>query len=247
MVLIVLVLPCMKVIVSKTRKKILSIKVCGDELFVVANNKLSAEEIKKIVESKRDWIFEQLKLQNRAVERETTSDANVGVQESNSDVADMFCGRKILLEGDVFSVRPSQESKCFLDGANVFVPEKHFANKIDRLKCLKSFLKKISAQNVAEDVSRFGCCASLCPTKIEFRQLSKGWVKCCSPADRVVTLDFRLCQLPEKLQHYVIVHAFSHFTNAGHDEQFWNTVSNYLPNYKSCVEELRRYDFLKEI
>lgn len=242
-----LTLLCMKVIVTKTRKKILSIKVCGDRLFVVANNNLTEQEIKSIVESKRDWISEQLRLQRSAVEGETTSEANVDVQEKNSNVADMFCGRKLMLEGNVFTVRPSQESKCYLDIENVFIPEKFFASKSDRLKCLKSFVKKISAQNVAEDVSRFGCCASLCPTKIEFRLLAKGWVKCCNPSERVVTLDFRLCQLPEKLQHYVIVHAFSHFTNAGHDEQFWNTVSNYLPNFKSCIEELQHYEFLKEI
>lgn len=239
----------MKVIVTRTGKKVLTLKVVDNTLLVTANNRLSVKEIKNIIESKRDWIASKLnKTQtSEASCCETTTEANVGVRESSTDIADMFCGRKIMLCGEIFSVSSVSESKCFLDGSCVYISDKYYGTKSERIKCLKSFIKKISMQNTAEEIARFGSCVSLCPTKIDFKTITNSWMKCGTPTDRVVTLDFRVCQLPEKLQHYIIVHAFSHFTNAGHDDRFWNTVANYLPNYKSCVAELQQYDFLKEI
>ncbi len=239
----------MKVIVTRTGKRVLNLKVVDNTLLVTANNKLSVEEIKSIIESKRDWIASKVNNTptTNTPSSETTVDANVGVNESCNDIAGMFCGRKIMLCGEIFSVSSVSESKCFLDGSCVYIPEKYYATKTERIKCLRSFIKKLSMQNTAEEIARFGSCVSLCPTKIDFKTISNSWLKCGTPTDRVVTLDFRVCQLPEKLQHYIIVHAFSHFTNAGHDEKYWNTVANYLPNYKSCVAELQQYDFLKEI
>lgn len=239
----------MRVIVSRTGKRILSMKLDEDgNLHVVANSRLRLNEIKKMVEDKRDWIAAQLAKKNFATEEETTTDANVGVTGSaTNDVADIFCGRKTLLCGEVFCVKPSAENKCHVEGDSVFVPEKMFTTKENRIKAVKSCVKKYSVQSVSEAISRFGSCVSLCPTKIEFRNISRGWLKCSNPAERIVTLDYRISQLPEHLQHYLIVHAFSHFTNVGHDGNFWNTVCNYMPNYKNCVEELLEYNFLKEI
>ena len=240
----------MRVIVTRTKKKIISLNV--DEngvLQVVANNKLSLERIKNYVESKRDWVTQQLNSGRRMADEECATIC-VAPQESamsQKSISEMFCGKRCLLGGDNLCVRPTVESKCYLDGNAIFIPEKYYSQKDTRVKALKNYIKKLSVQNVADKISRFGSSASLCPTRIEFRNVNDGWVKCTHPSERVISLDFRICQLPDILQHYIIVHAFSHFLNEGHTEAFWNTVSNYLPRYRSCAEELKRYDFLKDI
>ena len=239
----------MKVVVTRTRKKIISLNV--DEngvLQVLANNKLSLDKIKTFVESKRDWVTSRLQQEHSPVEDSvaTSVAANSNVM-SQRTIADMFSGKLCMLCGEILSVRPTVESKCYLDGNSILIPEKYYVQKDTRLKALRSYVKKISIQTVSEKISRFGSAASLCPTRIEFRALPNGWVKCTNPSERIISLDFRVCQLPDVLQHYVIVHAFSHFVNDGHSQVFWNTVSNYLPRYRSCVEELKRYDFLKDV
>lgn len=245
----------MKVVVSRTSKKIISLRVDDNGVLqVLANKRLTITKIRAFVESKRDWILQQLSLQGtgcaacapRPVEAECVADGNYGTQQ-DFDIASMFSGKACLLRGDVFSVRSTVESKCYLDGCCIYIPEKFYASKENRLKALKSYVKKLSAQNVSDEISKFGSYASLCPTKIEFRNIPNSWIKCTTPYERVISLDYRVFQLPEKLQKYLIVHAFSHFTNEGHDEVFWNTVSNYLPRYRSCMEELKQYDFLKDI
>ena len=240
----------MKVIVTRTKKKIISLSVDDNGVLqVLANNKLSLERIKSYVESKRDWVTGQLQAERNSQESCAATCAPMPLERVTSQrgFAEMFSGKKCLLGGDVLAVRPTVESKCYLDGNCIFIPEKYYAQKDTRLKALKNYLKKLSVQNVADKISRFGSSASLCPTRIEFRTVNDGWVKCTHPSERVISLDYRVCQIPDILQHYIIVHAFSHFTNEGHCESFWNTVSNYLPRYKSCAEELKRYDFLKDI
>ncbi len=165
----------------------------------------------------------------------------------NAYYGEMFSGKKCLLCGRVHKVMPTAESKCHLDGNCIYVPQKYYSDKESRLKALKGYLKKLSAQHVSDQISKFGSQTSLCPTKIEFRNLQVGWTKCTTPVDRVITLDYRICQLPPDLQQYLIVHAFSHFSNATHDDDFWNTVSNHLPHYKNCLNELSQYEFLKDI
>ncbi|MCM1289095.1 MAG: M48 family metallopeptidase [Corallococcus sp.] len=275
----------MRVVVSRTHKKIVSLHL-GDNgvLYVLANRKLSLAKVKQIVESKREWINEQIKLNTCRNANDAVSSCNkeacavyaVDTQQQSSKIkctskesstsqsnirfstetlaptqnayyGEMFSGKKCLLCGRIHKVMPTAESKCHLDANCIYVPQKYFSDKASRIKALKGYIKKLSTQNVSNQISKFGSHASLCPTKIEFRNLSVGWTKCTTPTERVIALDYRICQLPPNLQHYIIVHAFAHFTNATHDDDFWNTVSNHLPYYKDCLDELAGYEFLKDI
>lgn len=276
----------MRVIVSRTRKKVVTLRLDDSGVLqVVANNKLPLSKVKQIVEKHRDWINEQIKLnlcrkasgtsylaQNTCAalaadtpERhadhipthartisENTQNNNIDESDAyrstqNAYYGEMFCGKKCLLCGRVHKVMPTAESKCHLDGNCIYIPQKYFSDKVSRLKALKGYLKKLSAQHVSDQISKFGSQASLCPTKIEFKNLSDGWTKCTNPTERIITLDYRICQLPPDLQHYLIVHAFSHFSNSTHNDDFWNTVSNHIPHYKNCIDELMQYEFLKDI
>lgn len=179
--------------------------------------------------------------------QDDTLDSSNYTSTQNAYYGEMFSGKKCLLCGRIHKVMPTAESKCHLDGNCIYVPQKYYSDKESRLKALKGYLKKLSAEHVSDQISKFGSQTSLCPTKIEFRNLPVGWTKCTTPTERVITLDYRICQLPPNLQQYLIVHAFSHFSNSTHDDDFWNTVSNHLPHYKNCLNELSQYEFLKDI
>lgn len=242
----------MKVFVNRTSRREVAISLDPDgNLQVSADKKLSLDEIKQIVSEKTDWINDRLaKLRQSKMEfgESTTVRANIDVEASiKRSVADVFCGRKTVLDGYIYFVRSTNASKSYVENDSVYIPEKYCADKESRLKAIRSFIKKQTDMQVSEAISRFGSHVSLCPSKIEYRNLANAWLKCTSPREKIITLDYRICQLPQELQHYLIVHAFSHFTNAGHDEDFWNTVSNYLPTFGKCLQELQNFDFLKEI
>ena len=44
---------------------------------------------------------------------------------------------------------------------------------------------------------------------------------------------------PEKIINYVIVHELCHLIHFNHSRDFWNSVSDALPDYKSSKEWLK--------
>ena len=277
----------MKVIVTRTHQKIVTMRLDDDGVLqVVANNRLPLSKVKEMVENQRDWINEQIKINlcrkansaasaneacavvatssNAAKNRRSRAQTNTSREQYSAErgryddtplsptqhsyYGEMFSGKKCLLCGRLHKVMPTSEGKCHLDDNCIYIPQKYYYDKFTRLKTLKAYLKKLSEQHISGQISKFGSHASLCPTKIEFKSLpADQWIKCTSPQERVITLDYRICQLPPDLQHYLIVHAFSHFGNGNHDDDFWNTVSNHVPYYKTCLKQLSDYEFLKDI
>jgi hypothetical protein len=53
--------------------------------------------------------------------------------------------------------------------------------------------------------------------------------------------------LPENLQVYVMVHELCHTVHHDHSKNFWSLVSAFLPNYKSCIKQIKNYSFLNNI
>ena len=97
------------------------------------------------------------------------------------------------------------------------------------------------------EIANFGSRISLCPTKIEFREIPDAWLKCSQAAQRILTIDYRVVQLPQNLRQYVIAHAFAHFFHPIHDQKFWKCVASVLPRYEEYARQLEKYRFLKDV
>ena len=231
----------MKVTVERTAKRIVRIKVSGGQVFVTAHKSLSLAEIKEIVESRREWINAAAGVAADSLpEKEERSGA------SAANMADMFCGRKCLICGETLEVKSTTGSKGYVDGGTVYLPQAQ-CDKNQRLQALRALIKRLSKQHVSVDVAHFGSKISCCATRIEFKSLGASWVRCSNPREKAVVLDYRICQLPEKLQQYLIAHAFVHFRCDGHERDFWQEMSKFFPDYDAMERELGRYAFLKEI
>ena len=250
-----IMLPTMLVKFSRTKKKTIEVRVKNNCIEVVANRYLPNAKLKKLLLENSAWIASQ----RQAIVVETAnadyckpvqcakSAVEVGEPPSAVGIAEMFCGKAFMLCGQIYRVAPTKESKTYADGNCVYVNEKHFDNKAERLKCLRSYTKKMSEIYLSGEISKYGTSISLCPMKIEYKELKNSWLNCESAASRRIVIDFRAVQLPPILQRYLIVHSFAHFVQVGHGDAFWNVVSNYLPRYKELLEKLATYEYLKEI
>lgn len=247
----------MKVVVTRTFKNIVKMRYDDGKLEVLANWFVTQKKMRQIISENADWI-------NSCREKNKTSatEKNIGAESSISNdvkqtrifdyndsrlISDMFSGRKILLLGDIVSVTQSLSSKTYLDGGALYISEKYYNQKAERLKAIKAYLKKIAALYVASEVASFGSGVSLCPVKIEFKDIKDSWIKCSLASQKILNIDYRITQLPQNLRIYIIAHAFAHFYNPAHDENFWNYMSNILPRYQDCLTELQKYEFLKDI
>lgn len=226
-------------------------------LYVVANIFVTRNRLKRLIEENSDWINSQkqqsIGKQKKSVDQ-TIEQRHIERREYNHDVGeqqqlikDIFVGRKTMVLGDIIKVEPSMSSKTYLDGSSLYIAEKYYSDRDLRIKAIKSYLKKIAFLFVASEVSSFGSSVSLCPQKIEFKDVGDCWCKCSLAAQKVLCFDYRLTQLPQNLRNYVIAHAFAHFQFGTHNEAFWNHISNVIPHYKDLERQLETYDFLKDI
>ncbi len=77
------------------------------------------------------------------------------------------------------------------------------------------------------------------PTKTSFRIAKKRWGSC--SAKNELSFNLTLSQLPLELITYIVIHELSHINHKHHQKAFWQCVSEYMPNYKECEKELKKY------
>ena len=250
----------MKVEVTRTLKNIVQFRYEDGVLKVVANCFLSDKKLRQIIDENIEWIRAR-KQEDKNTNRDSvvaTKPCNVSHAEKKSqarerdradefDFRDVFAGRKTLILGDSVRVMPTAAQRVVLEENTLYVPEKYYQSREGRLKAIKAHLKKMATLYVSTEISNFGSHISLCPARIEFREIPDAWVKCSHAAQRILTIDYRVVQLPQNLRKYVIAHAFAHFFHPIHDEKFWNCISSVLPRYEDCARQLEKYRYLKDV
>ncbi len=235
----------MRVVVERTNKRLLQIKVQRDCVVVFAPWYMHIEKIRQTVCENLAWI-KQKQQECNTRSGASTSDTNQDNAENVLSISKVFQGMQLLVGGEIFQVKPTLENKTFCKDNVVFVNKDAFESKDGRLKALKSYLKRVGTNYLSSEISAFGSKYSLCPKKIEIKQL-ENWLKCCEPNNRFVCLDFRVVQLPMDLQQYVIAHAFAHFYKLGHDADFVSVLENFIPYNKDIKQRLADFDFLLSV
>ena len=174
----------------------------------------------------------------------TKGDTNSGLIDNNTH--DILCLNKVLLLGDLVDVLPSPNNKTFLQDSVLFVSEKCFLQKDMRKKTIYAYVKKLAILYVSSEISAIGAAMSLCPKRIEFKNLT-GWMDCNQATEKVMCLNFKIVQLPQDLRKYIITHAFCHFVENNHGDSFWHRLKQQIPNYTQCQDKLKEYQFLLDI
>ncbi len=81
------------------------------------------------------------------------------------------------------------------------------------------------------------------PKRIRISSAKSKWGSCTSKG--VVSLHYRLFQLPPIALEYVLCHELAHLVHMNHSPLFWNEVHRLMPNYKEGNEKLLQRDFPK--
>lgn len=76
---------------------------------------------------------------------------------------------------------------------------------------------------------------------ISFRKMKKRWGSCDSEGN--LKFNTRMKYLPEQLIQYVVFHELSHLIEFGHNNDFWNIISQEYPDYKKMDYELSIFWF----
>jgi hypothetical protein len=81
--------------------------------------------------------------------------------------------------------------------------------------------------------------AGLTVTRVSVRNQRSRWGAC--SARGVITLNWRLIQMPAMVSDYVIFHELCHLKQSNHSRRFWREVEAVYPPWREAERWLRRY------
>ena len=118
-----------------------------------------------------------------------------------------------------------------MDGRKIYIQSE---DKLD--KWLKKQTKIIFEERLDECYKLFE--EKIPYPKLKIRSMKTRW-GVNHKLDDSITLNSKLIKYDISVIDYVIIHELSHFVHFDHSKDFWNTVSKYMPNYKSAVRALK--------
>ena len=215
---------------SPKRKK-LTITVERDRSVVVHAPEFTSEEtIRKVVESKRQWIYEKTQHAQKYDKRPHPP----GKELVNGESA-LYLGREYQIEIISTDSTEIHLEQRFLIPASLAGERRRVLRNwyIDQAK--ERILPKVKSLAATLGVN-------FASAKIVDNRFRWG---SCTPKDNV-NLNWRLIKAPMFVIDYVIVHELAHLIEANHTPRFWNIVRTHAPTMEKARNWLREHGQILE-
>jgi predicted metal-dependent hydrolase len=142
---------------------------------------------------------------------------------------------EIRFRGGLVPVSLSEDGKELLLGEARFpVPRIRDAGLPARASAV---LRKLAATELPARVAELSSRHGIGVTRVAVRNQRTRWGSC-SPRG-VVSLNWRLVQVPEAVRDYVILHELAHRRHMNHSERFWDEVRRLCPDFEVSERWLR--------
>lgn len=106
---------------------------------------------------------------------------------------------------------------------------------------LHEFLKKMAMEKLTPYVMEASQTLGQYIEKIKFRDTKSRWGSC--SAQKTISLSWRLILAPPEVARYVCVHEAVHLLHMNHSKDFWKTVEELCPAYKTHKKWLKTDGF----
>ncbi|MGL4850211.1 MAG: M48 family metallopeptidase [Clostridium sp.] len=207
-----------KVTISKKRMKNISIRIRDGKILVSAPLGISDEYIFDLLEKKRIWIEEKLKVKsefkvNELLKREKIED-----------------GEKVNYLGKEYNIKIEERS----NGGIEFAEEDLIINcykKENALEILKKFYIDSINRILIEKLNEMKEYTGLIPRRMTIKFMTTRWGSC-NKAKGFVNLNGELITKREKAIEYVIIHELCHLIHPNHSREFYSLVEKYMKDYR---------------
>lgn len=152
-----------------------------------------------------------------------------------------YHGQRLKAMGKEFEIRLSHGEKFRSRMSNGRIevtmadhPEKH-EKAADHIR--KQIVKALMPE-VKERIEKYNSYFNADLKRINIRDNLTLWGSC-SADNSIISLNFRLLFMPERVLEYVIVHELAHTKYRSHGKRFWGLVEKIIPDYNDQRKWLR--------
>jgi len=218
-------------IVRSPRRRKLTITVERDRSVVVHAPSATAEEkIRRLVESRRQWIFEK----TRHAQKYAELPHPPGKELVNGESA-LYLGRSYLIE-----ISPTGS------GGIEFVQK--FRVPVDladrRLEAFRSWYIARAEEKILPRVRHHARQLGVEFSEARIVDNRYRWGSC--TAKNNITFNWRLIKAPMSVIDYVVVHELAHLIEPNHTPQFWNIIKAQIANMDKPKQWLKEHGQLLE-
>lgn len=217
--------------VDKGKRKNLYIQINRGKVLIKAPTRASNKNILDFVNEKKSWILKN-------VEKYEESDRRNISYKNGSTI--YVLGKPYTLKVIQADIARSKSkidaiSKEFIvelpDTISKYDIEDKTKERIDRY--YKNLAKEEVDGAMQDLINRTG----LKPESVTIKKLSATWGICSSK--KKISINQNLMMYSRHAIEYVCLHELCHLKYMNHQEEFWNLVERYLPDYKLAKKELK--------
>lgn len=210
--------------IIKSKIKNVYIQVKDEKVIVKVPYKLKEEQINKIVETKKDWIYKKLiesgkrKKENKQIVRLLGKEYKLLIKFEENQFAKMY------IENDklIIEIPKSQSDKT-----------EHIKEQL-----IDDMYKKVAEKEVDMAMQIITRIVGIAPKKYKIKKLRSAWGTCTS--NQNITINSSLMQYDRKVIQYVVLHEICHLKYMNHSKEFWKMVEKYMKDYKEVRKILKK-------
>lgn len=201
---------------SRRRRRSLAMKVDkSGQLLVMTPMQTSERELRKFVQSRRQWIATQL---DRFEQAEATKAKTLGREY-------WFMGVQCQV---LTRIGPKNNIVETQNGLEVTSRQILDRNKLDRR--VKKWLRVQADQRLVERLAIVSRRIGLRGSDCQIKGYTARWGSC--GQNGLIQLNWKLIMLPIEVIDYVIVHELCHLRHFNHSAEFWGLVKHHCEHYQ---------------
>ncbi len=194
--------------------------------LIIKSPKVSQKYLETLLLKKSSWI-------NRSKEK---------IMQKKGKALDFSRGGTLYFYGKacplILETHTKKRSKLIFSENRFILYYSHYDEAIFQ-KHIDNFYKKEAKEALPPLVEAWSAAMGLTHNRLSFRKTKRQWGSCSGKND--LSFNTMMMKLPREVINYIIVHELSHIKHKHHQKSFWNTVAQYLPDYKQHIATLKTY------
>jgi len=194
---------------------------------ISAPNRMEIETIRMFAISKLGWIKKhQVKMLKQKRE---------GSKSYSSRESHYFLGKRYLLK----VVESDHKTSVLINHSNIILNVRPNFSIEQRQILLQEFYRKQLKEISLKMIRNWEKKMNVKVADVGVRKMKTRWGSCNQKLKKI-HLNLELAKKPLQCLEYIIVHEMTHLLERKHNEKFIAYMNKFLPNWKSCKEELNR-------